>query len=114
MDDSVKKGPKEAEEEQEEDHGFQTNLGSTEWLEYFNIQLEDNLESSSVQILGFNWAKQLYDYLDEHDRMTLVSGLKTPGFQVQKYRSQIFYLNMGVRQIRIESDLDGLIKRKQT
>jgi hypothetical protein len=58
MDDSVKKGPKEAEEEQEEEnHGFQTNLGSSEWLEYFNIQLEDNLDSSSVQILGFNWAK---------------------------------------------------------
>jgi len=44
-------------EEPEEDHGFQTNLGSGEWLEYFNIQLEDNLDSSCVHILGFNWAQ---------------------------------------------------------
>lgn len=60
-----------------------------------------------MQILGFNWAEQLAEFID--DMMD-----KKVGFAVQKYRSAIFYHNYSVRQMRIESEIDGLIKRKQT
>lgn len=38
---------------------------SNEWLEYLTQQLENNLQSSSVTILGFNWSEQLYDFIND-------------------------------------------------
>ncbi|TNV86456.1 hypothetical protein FGO68_gene10367 [Halteria grandinella] len=100
---SEKKRPEQMKpEEEKETHGFSTNMLSTEWVEYLNQQLEKNTTSSSVQLLGFNWAEQLLEYISDQQ------------FAVQKYRSAIFYHNYSVRQMRVESDLDGLIVRKQT
>jgi hypothetical protein len=83
-------------------------MTSSEWFDYLLSELEKSLASSSIQLLGFNWAEQLYAYiLDLSSHLTSV-------FTVQKYRSAIFYLNYSVRQMRVDSDLDGFIRRKHT
>lgn len=71
---------------------------SAEWLDYLTQQVEKNTTSSSVDILGFNWSEQLLEFIAQ------------TSFNVQKYRSAIFYLNYSVRQAHV--DVDGIIGRK--
>jgi hypothetical protein len=82
-------------------------------MTYLLKQLEGNFESSSVNLLGFNWSKDLHAFISSYETQKTARASTTQGFQVRKYRSAIFYLNCGVRQMRLESEVDGLIMRKQ-
>lgn len=62
------------EEERESEHGFSTNMLSNEWMTYFLKQLEGNFESSSVTLLGFNWSKELHQFISSYEKQATARG----------------------------------------
>jgi hypothetical protein len=42
-------------------------MTSSEWLLYFHKQLDNNVGSQSVTLLGFNWAQELSESIESDD-----------------------------------------------
>jgi hypothetical protein len=47
---------------------------SNEWMTYFLKQLEGNFESSSVSLLGFNWSKELHQFISSYEKQATARG----------------------------------------